>query len=124
MTLDISMVVAVIAVALSVFLGLKKQPHEAQSLDGDAAKNFAEAANAMALRNKELLDELKANKQQFIDFERRIEDLEKALRLEQERSNKLENWARRLVGQLQSLDAIAVPFEQYPKEPDTVKRPK
>jgi len=111
--------VSFISLAVALFFGLRKLSHETGSLDSDTANNFAQAANAMAIRNKELVEEIKAWKEQNAELLKRVDTVERALKEEQEQRRKFEDWAHRLVYQLQSLRQTPVALEMTPgTQPD------
>ena len=88
--------ISLIGALVTIYVSLRKAPHENISLDGDAANKYAQAAKIIADENIKMA-------QKIGDLEKRIEALEAQLQKEQLRSSKLENWAYRLTDQIKSL---------------------
>jgi hypothetical protein len=100
MTLDWSALVAVFALALSIYLGLRKMPHETRVMDGQGALNFEQAAASIAARNLQLMTRIE-------ELEKRVEELERQV-LE---GHKYKTWADRLVLQIKSWNETPVPLD-------------
>lgn len=101
MTIDWSTVVTVFALALSIYLGLKKMPHETKVMDGGYVSAIEEAANRISKRNLELMTRIE-------ELEKRVEELERQVA----EGHKYKNWAERLVLQIKSWgDVEPVPLD-------------
>jgi hypothetical protein len=117
MSTDWGTIIAIIIAVSAAILSWRKAPNERRALDGDGAMKFEQAAASIAARNIELMKRIEA-------LERSVQELETSLAAEQERSRKFENWAQRLVYQIKMMGAgEPVPYEQYPTQPDTARKP-
>jgi hypothetical protein len=106
MNFDLSAVVAVAALILSIYLGLKKMPHETRVLDGGYVTAIEEAANRISKRNLELMTRID-------ELEKRVEELERQVA----EGHKYKNWAERLVLQIKSWNEIPVPLDATQPRP-------
>lgn len=112
MAADWGVVIAIIISIGAAILSWRKAPHDNRAADGGAAEAFERAASSMAERNIELM-------KRITDFECEIKRLGSQLTIELERSRKLEDWAIRLVHQVQTYpDGIPVKIVQDYKAPD------
>jgi len=95
MTVDLGLLLTFIVALSGFLLSLRKAKHENRASDGSAALEFEQAASSIAKRNINLMARID-------ELEKRIIELERKLKQEIDRSHKFEDWAYRLVHQVQS----------------------
>lgn len=111
-----------------IYLAAKKQPFDIRKLkvesDGgevNVAKQYRELADAAAKSEIELRKEIQTVREKLeeikIRHESELEEIRKLLEAAEERAAKFEDWAHRLVSQIESLGEVPVPFEPKPRSP-------
>lgn len=121
----IGVIIALIASAFTVYANLRKLPIEMRSSDADLSAKYAKLASDTAEENVKLREDVEKLRteidtlceQQKAD----VKDLASKLQEQIGRADKFENWARRLVSQLESLDIVPVPLDITVIRPGAVK---
>jgi len=105
-----SLIVAVAAL-IGTVITLYKTRHETRASNGDAAGKYQEIASKSASREMELMVKIEVGEKRVDELEKRITELEQQLKIAFEKASKFENWALRLVKQIESYDQTPIPFE-------------
>ena len=89
-----------LAALLVAVLAYSKLPHEAKSLEGDAANKFAQAAGQVAGQNLTLQGRVEALEKRVDELERENVDLKAEVQELREENSSLREWADCLCGQI------------------------
>jgi hypothetical protein len=119
---DISTIVLALGLLLSIYLGLRKQPHELGNLGGDLITKYqnlvaksADRETALTIKNEALelrIDNMEIEQRKAIEcLEIKLRATNDRLRETNDRLTRVEDHNRRLVAQLESNDIIPVPFD-------------
>jgi predicted nuclease with TOPRIM domain len=89
-----------LAALIVAVLAYSKLPHEAKSLEGDAANKFAQAAGQVAGQNLTLQGRVEALEKRVDELEKENVDLKAEVHELREENSSLRDWADCLCGQL------------------------
>lgn len=123
----ISSAVAIIVALVSLYFAIRKHPFDIRKLNTeskvdmvDVAEKYQQIANSAADMNIKLREEIQKIREQLDEVTRRHEqeltDIRSKLAVAEVRAAKFEDWAKRLVAQIESLGETPVPFEPKPRK--------
>lgn len=118
---------------VGIYLAVKKQPFDIRKLNAeseldmvDVAKRYRELANAAAETETKLHTEIQMVREKLEEIKTRheseLEEIRRLLEAAEQRAAKFEDWAHRLVAQIESLGETPVPFEPKPRNPTQPRR--
>lgn len=110
----VAIIIAIIAAApgtIALFIAFRKAKPEMTVLDADAAIKYSDLVDRAAKRESEYQSRIDNLVHRIAEVEARYSELSQEVAMANKRSDKFEDWAKRLAFQVQSMGGVPVPFE-------------
>jgi len=129
----LSAIVSIAVALIGLYFAVKKHPFDIRKLDlevdkqmGEIIQQYKDLAGGAIGDNVKLHQEIQSVRERLDEIKARHEqeltEIREALARAEIRATKFEDWAKRLVAQIESLGEVPVPFEPKPRNPTQPRR--